>query len=228
MCMKSCALVTTPNAWCVPRSLSLLTTNSDESTQIVGSSRSAGYGGPSAGSPSITNAGSMLPVAIACSAVAISTAIVARTHSRRIASCAASASGITSGSGPSSRIDPHSTNGTPHSTSACMMPSRTAPCRTASAIDPAARTRLIARMCSPCPPAVACPVPLMPSVVPKIDASMSCTATALPARNAPTKPFRTNHVMSARAREWTSAGPATHTGRPPRSRSSTSSRAMCA
>src|SRR5260221_9952850 len=25
MCMKSCAFVTTPNAWCVPRSLSLLT-----------------------------------------------------------------------------------------------------------------------------------------------------------------------------------------------------------
>src|ERR1700680_3532372 len=59
MCMKSCAFVTTPNAWCVPRSLSLLTTNSDESTQIVGSSRID----PSF---SVTNAGSMLPVAIAC------------------------------------------------------------------------------------------------------------------------------------------------------------------
>ena len=35
MCMKSCAFVTTPKAWCVPRSFSLLTTNSDESTQIV-------------------------------------------------------------------------------------------------------------------------------------------------------------------------------------------------
>ena len=42
--MKSCAFVTTPNAWCVPRSFSLLTTNSDESTQIVASSRSVAVG----------------------------------------------------------------------------------------------------------------------------------------------------------------------------------------
>src|SRR5688572_25517034 len=62
MCMKSCAFVTTPNAWWVPRSLSLLTTNSEESTQIVASSRID----PSL---SVTNAGSMLPVAIACNAV---------------------------------------------------------------------------------------------------------------------------------------------------------------
>ena len=103
--MKSCALVTTPNAWCVPRSLSLLTTNSDESTQIVASSRSEPSG-------SVTNAGSMLPVAIACSAVAIRIAIVALIVCARIASCAASASVITSGSGPSSRIEPVSTNGT--------------------------------------------------------------------------------------------------------------------
>ena len=52
----------------------------------------------------------------------------------------------------------------------------------------------------------------MPNVVPKIDASMSCTATALPASSAFTKPLRTNQTMSARARECTSAGPATHTG----------------
>jgi hypothetical protein len=39
--MKSCALVTTPTAWCVPRSLSLLTRNSLASTQMVGSSRSS-------------------------------------------------------------------------------------------------------------------------------------------------------------------------------------------
>ena len=37
----------------------------------------------------------------------------------------------------------------------------------------------------------------MPSVVPKIDASMSCTATALPASSAPTKPFAMNQAMSA-------------------------------
>src|SRR4028119_1220825 len=57
MCMKSCAFVTTPNAWCVPRSLSLLTTNSLESTQIVGSSRSAGHGGPPPRPPALPRAG---------------------------------------------------------------------------------------------------------------------------------------------------------------------------
>src|SRR5690606_15273894 len=36
---KSWALVMTPNAWCVPRSLSLLTTNSEVSTAIVVSGR---------------------------------------------------------------------------------------------------------------------------------------------------------------------------------------------
>ena len=54
----------------------------------------------------VTNAGSMLPVAIACSAVAIMIAIVALIACARIASCAAMASVITSGSGPSSRMEP--------------------------------------------------------------------------------------------------------------------------
>ena len=56
-------------------------------------------------------------------------------------------------------------------------------------------------MCSPWPPTVAWPVPVMPSVVPKIAASMSCTATALPASSAPTKPLldEPRHV-GARAR----------------------------
>jgi hypothetical protein len=40
---------------------------------------------------------------------------------------------------------------------------------------------------------------------------MSWTATALPASSALTKPFLMNHTMSARAREWTSAGPVTQT-----------------
>ena len=51
-------------------------------------------------------------MAIACSAVAMRIAIVALIVCARIASCAASASVITSGSGPSSRIEPVSTNGT--------------------------------------------------------------------------------------------------------------------
>src|SRR6185312_1079489 len=102
MCMKSCAFVTTPNAWCVPRSLSLLTPHTDESTQMVGSSRSETSG-------SVTNAGSMLPVAMACSAVAMRMAIVALMVCTFIASWQSIESAITLGNGPSSRMDPHST-----------------------------------------------------------------------------------------------------------------------
>ena len=67
-------------------------------------------------------------------------------------------------------------------------------------MEPAARTLLIARMWRPCPPSVGWPVLLMPSVVPKIAASMSCTATAFPASTACTYPLRMNHSKSARAR----------------------------
>src|SRR5881296_2611682 len=62
--MKSWAFVTTPYAWCVPRSRSLVTTNSVWSTQIVVSGRRSSGDGAS------TNAGSMFPTAIACSVVA--------------------------------------------------------------------------------------------------------------------------------------------------------------
>src|SRR2546426_1807728 len=51
--MKSWAFVTTPYAWCVPRSRSLVTTNSVWSTQIVVSGRRSSGDGAS------TNAGSM-------------------------------------------------------------------------------------------------------------------------------------------------------------------------
>src|SRR4051812_27181819 len=161
MCMKSCAFVTTPNAWCVPRSFSLLTTNSSESTQIVESSRNV----PSA---SVTKAGSMLPVAIACSAVAIRMAIVALTAWARMASCASRASVMTSGNGPSSRMEPVRTKGMFFVTHAYMIPLVTVPFATAAAIEPAARTLLMARMCAPCPPCMFSPCPVMPSVVPKI------------------------------------------------------------
>src|SRR5690606_14205969 len=137
-CMKSWALVTTPNAWWVPRSLSLVTTNSVWSTQMV----SSGSGRPSG--VCVWNAGSMLPTAIACSAVAMKTAPVARTVCSRIASCAAAASVITPGSGPSSRIEPARTNGVPVVTSACMMPPCTSPDLTAVSIEPTRRTALMA------------------------------------------------------------------------------------
>src|SRR2546427_117442 len=84
----------------------------------------------------------MLPTAIAWSAVATNTAKVAWAVHCRIASCAASVSVRTSGSGPSSRIEPARTNGTPCITSACMIPAVTIPCCTAALMPP---TRALAR-----------------------------------------------------------------------------------
>ena len=94
--------------------LSLLTTNSVWSTQIVVS----GSGAPRW----VWNAGSMFPTAIAWSAVATKIAPVARTVCSRMASCAARVSVMTPGSGPSSRIEPASTKGIRWVTSACMIP----------------------------------------------------------------------------------------------------------
>ena len=51
-------------------------------------------------------------------------------------------------------------------------------------MEPSARTRLMARMWSPWPPSVGWPVFDIPRVVPKMAASMSCTATAFPASTA--------------------------------------------
>ena len=165
----------------------------------------------------------MLPTAIACNAVATKTANVVTAVTARIASCAANVSGITSGSGPSSRIEPASTYGTPRVTSACMIPLFAMPPRTAASIDPARRTALIARICSAWPPSTPSPELDIPSVVPKMAASRSCTATALPPRSALQYPFSMNQIMSSRARACTSAGPITHRILPPRCFSSPSS-----
>ena len=74
--------------------------------------------------------------------------------------------GITPGSGPSSRMEPASTQGTLCFTSVCMIPLLMRPVSTAASIDPDARTWLMARMCRPWPPVVGWPVEVMPSVVP--------------------------------------------------------------
>ena len=63
-------------------------------------------------------------------------------------------------------MEPVSTNGISFFTHSYMMPSVMIPVFTALAIDPAARTMLIARMGSPCPPCVISPVLDIPSVVP--------------------------------------------------------------
>src|SRR5437588_738433 len=94
----------------------------------------------------------MLPTAIACSAMATNTAKVAWAVHCRIASCAARVSVRTSGSGPSSRIEPASTNGTPCVTNACMIPAVTIPCCTAALMPPTRRIALMARMWRAWPP----------------------------------------------------------------------------
>ena len=208
--MKSCAFVTTPNAWCVPRSFSLLTTNSDESTQIVGSSRSVPSG-------SVTKAGSMLPVAIACSAVAMRIAIVALIACAFIASCASAISFITPGSGPSSRIEPVSTNGTlctthvhdPVRDHAFATAPRSSPPR--ALVDRAHVEAVTARRGFP-----GARHPESRAEDRQLDVVHGHRVPS----SAPTKPFSMNHTMSARARECTSAGPVTQIGYPPRSRSS--------
>src|SRR3989338_5572732 len=96
---------TMPMPWNVPRSASFVTTAGLMSTQTV-----------------FTVAGSRLPVAMACSVEASMSERPVPSTCRRIASCALSVSVMTSGSGPSSRIEPESTNGTPRVTHARMMP----------------------------------------------------------------------------------------------------------
>src|SRR5206468_10116942 len=81
--------VTRPTVWNVPRSLSLVTVAGLMSTETT-----------------LTQAGSRLPVAIECRAVAIIRAKPTPRIARRIVACACRVSVITSGIGPSSRIDP--------------------------------------------------------------------------------------------------------------------------
>src|SRR2546430_2318615 len=99
----------------------------------------------------------MLPTAIAWSAVATNTANVAWAVHCRIASWAASVSVRTSGSGPSSRIEPARTNGTPCVTSACIIPPVTIPCFTAALMPPTRRIALMARMWRAWPPSTPSP-----------------------------------------------------------------------
>ena len=88
---------------------------------------------------------------------------------------------MTSGSGPSSRIEPASTNGVPDFTSVYISPLVTTPCSTAAAIEPQPRTTLIARRWCSCPPSLGTPSSSpTPSDVPYSALSMSCVATALP------------------------------------------------
>src|SRR5438128_25070 len=83
-----------------------------------------------------TPAGSRLPVAMAWSVDASMSATVTPGTSARMASAAATASVITSGSGPSSRSEPPSTNGISRFTHSYITPPSTKPSSTAAAIDP--------------------------------------------------------------------------------------------
>ena len=81
--------VTRPIAWKVPRSLSLVTTEGLMSTQIV-----------------LTFAGRRFPTAIECSIVHFISVMVTPPSFDRIIFCAVTTSVMTSGKGPSSRIEP--------------------------------------------------------------------------------------------------------------------------
>src|SRR5689334_7859324 len=83
------ASITSPTAWNVPRSASLVGTAGFTSTQTVG-----------------VVAGRRLPVAIECSVVATRSARPTFGSAARMAFCASTVSVMTPGSGPSSRIDP--------------------------------------------------------------------------------------------------------------------------
>ena len=162
--------VTTPRACEEPRSASLITVAGLMSTQTSG-----------------TEAGSRFPVATECSIVATMIAKPTSPSCARIARWPSITSVTTSGSGPSSRTDPTRTKSLPSVTSACITPEVMTPCSTAAAIDPARRTRLMARMwCSwPC----STPWPRdrsTPSEVPKIEDSMSWVAIALPPKSTST------------------------------------------
>ena len=90
-----------------------------------------------------------------------------------------------------------------------MMPPVSTPCSTASAIEPALRIVLSARMWCSCP----CSTPRpwarsTPSDVPYSDDSMSWVASALPAKRTSTKPALTIATMAGRRSGVDDAGAA--------------------
>src|SRR5439155_9924697 len=191
--------VTMPRAWWLPRSASLVTTAWLMSTQYVS-----------------TPAGSRLPVAMAWSVEASMRATVTPGTSARMASAAATTSVITSGSGPSSRNEPPSTNGTRRLTHSYITPPRTKPSSTAAAIEPRRLTSLITRRWLACPPSVGTPSRIeTPSDVPSTLLSMSWVAKPLPEKSTSTHPSRTRRARSGAAPVCTTAGPVTASNRPP-------------
>ena len=206
--------VTMPSACHVPLSISFVTVGWLMSTTIT-----------------LTSAGIMLPVAIEWSIVETMTTMSAPLRTLLYLRCASTTSVTTSGSGPSSRMDPARTNGTLFATHSYMMPLARRPDETIRLIDPALNTSFTASMWLRCPCGAGAPsLTLMPSDVPRVALSMSCTASALPASSPCMNPPRTSAATEPAAPVCTMAGPPTITMRPPpllvRSMSSATRRAM--
>ena len=124
-------------------------------------------------------------------------------------SAAATTSVMVSGSGPSSRIDPPSTKGTPACTHSNITPPFTKPASTAAAIDPCRRTSLITRRWLLWPPSVGAPSATeTPSDVPSTFDSMSWVANPLPANSTWIQPPRTSRATSGPPPVWIDRRPA--------------------
>ena len=104
-----------------------------------------------------------------------------------------------------------------------MTPPVTNPASTAAAIDPCRRTSLMTRRWLAWPPSVGVPSATdTPSDVPSTLDSMSWVANPLPANSTSTQPASTSRARSGAPPVWTTAGPATTSTFPPRSRAARS------
>ena len=158
----------------------------------------------------------MFPVAMACSVVASMSETRMPSRCERMVSTAATASVITSGSGPSSRMDPASTKGTSRWMHSYITPLVRRPRSTPLRMEPQRRTSLMVRRWLEWPPSVVRPSRRWtPSEVPMVFDSMSCVANPLPAKRTSTNPSRTRAARSGPAPVWIRAGPHTASSLPP-------------
>ena len=119
--------VTRPMAWADPRSMSFVTVDGFMSTQMV-----------------LTNDGKRLPTAIECSIVPSIMVMPTPCRALSIASLARTVSVMTSGRGPSSRIDPARMYVMPFSVASYIMPPLSFPCSIAFLMEPLAMISLMA------------------------------------------------------------------------------------
>src|SRR3712207_5830478 len=147
----------------------------------------------------LTDADSMFPTAIECSMVDnISTSLASLITSLYLR-CASTTSVTTSGKGPSSRIEPASTKGTPFFIHSYITPLLNNLFSTSALSPPALKTSLMACIWLRCPLTASVPsLTRMPSEVPSNAFSTSCTASALPAR----RPRSEEHTSELQSRQY--------------------------